>query len=95
MSQPEAKPMTCPVCAGPHLSPETVLHPSGGVTQVMFAKRGVAPSLFRNDDRVSLRVDRARVCLQCGFVLSFLSAEAIHRVRAEAPSLEPMAHIQG
>jgi hypothetical protein len=90
MYRAETKPLTCPVCQGVHLSPETLIDPTEGVLQVQFAKRDVEASFFGEDKRLRLRIDRARVCLGCGYVLPFLSSARIEKLRTAAPTLEPV-----
>lgn len=87
---PEAPPPRCPSCGSASLSPETRLDPSEGYLRVHFHVAGGPPGLLGGPTE-SFVVDRARVCLGCGHVMTGLSARTLAQLRARLGQLAPMA----
>lgn len=86
---PEKTPL-CASCGGGSLTPATKFDTSEGYPNVYFRNTKVQPSFFGGSDRQWYPVDRARICLDCGHVMLFFSAERLGMLRAETGSLKPV-----
>lgn len=87
MYRADSKVLTCTVCTSPHVTPETKFDPSEGFAKVHFNLKTPAPGFF-SESWMSLKVDRARLCLACGHVMYFLSPRARQELERRMPELE-------
>lgn len=70
--------MRCPVCAGENLTAETDY--ASFENALRFRNAGTKKKIFGPND-LHVRADRGRVCLDCGYVLYFLSRQELQRLR--------------
>ncbi len=70
-------PGSCTFCASTRVSAPTLLDPTDGFLKIRY------------EESVDFVVGRARVCLDCGHVMVFLSETQLERLRGMAPRLRP------
>lgn len=80
----------CPCCQSIELGPLTKFDPSEGYARVHFRVKGATAGLLGSPANAAYTVDRARVCLRCGHVMHFLSAEQCADLRRRIESLEAL-----
>lgn len=73
--------MRCPACASEQLSEETD-HPSG---EVSMRFKHWEPGVIQYKD-LPVYPARARVCLDCGYMMFFAGEEALARLRKGRPA---------
>jgi hypothetical protein len=84
---PDTKPR-CNACESTNVTVSTKFDPSEGWSYLHFRDTAAAPGLFSTDD-VTIAIDRARVCLDCGNVMLSLGAGKLAALRARLSKLEP------
>jgi len=87
---PGATPPRCPLCGGTSLTPETKLDPSEGYLNVHYEVAGGEPGLLGSAPVERFAVDRARICLDCGHVVTGMSARTLAMLRARLGQLAPV-----
>jgi hypothetical protein len=92
MYRDESKPPTCLACASTQVTPETKFDPTEGFARIHFdVARPKGRRLFAATQE-SFTVDRARVCLACGYVMYSLSPrtrQELERRMAELVAIPP------
>ena len=73
----------CPVCGMSNLTPETA---AGATEGWSFVRFGV---LSGPTKMTSVNVTRARLCLDCGYVMHFVSQGELRYLRGELATLTP------
>ncbi len=81
----------CIACNGASLTPWTRFDPTDGYAAVHFAIPNARGGFFSGGSTRRFNVDVARVCLSCGHVHLGMSDAVLARLRAEAPTLAPLA----
>jgi hypothetical protein len=71
-------------CGNTNLTPETKFDPSEGNANIHFVDPTLDPRDrgFFDDGQWTFAVNRARVCLDCGYVMLSLSRERLAQLRA-------------
>jgi hypothetical protein len=71
----------CLACGNTNLTPETKFDPSEGNAYIHFFDPTAEPGFFDHSD-ATFAVNRARVCLDCGYVMLSLGRERLAQLRA-------------
>ena len=79
----------CVACGNSNLTPETKFDTSEGYANLYFKRRDVVAGFFSTSDTQTLAIDRARACLDCGYVMLFLGEGKLEWLRKELPGLVP------
>ncbi len=70
----------CLACQGTHLTPVGEFSVAGAGTSVTFHLTRTQSGWF-SDKEASVAIDRARICLDCGFVMIHLKTHALKSLR--------------
>ena len=83
-------PLQCPTCSGTNITPATQIkmQSSNVGLHVVFQ---TAEESWASTGQEGFPVKRGRVCLDCGYVLLFMSDRALGELRQKAAALRPLA----
>ena len=89
MNQP-LRPLQCPTCGGANVTPATQLKEQSKETglHVVFES---GEETWASRGHAGFPVKRGRVCLDCGYVMVFMSDRALGELRAKIAGLRPLA----
>ena len=76
------------MCSGPNVTPSTQFKQEGSNVSVHLVFQGGAPSSASTNQK-GFGVERARACLDCGYVMLFLPSERLNELRHGIASLQP------
>jgi hypothetical protein len=79
----QLRPLHCPVCGGPHVTPATQV-------KQMNADTGLHAVFEDGDSTAGFAVMRGRACLDCGHVMLFLSDKQLGELRQKITGLRPL-----
>jgi len=86
----QLRPLQCPTCGGANITPATQLKQQSVSTglHVVFS---TGAETWASSGQEGFAVKRGRVCLDCGYVMVFMSSAALSDLRGKVARLQPVA----